>query len=224
MAQEHGVPIVEDDPYRELCFRGDRLPSLLSLDQQDRGLPTPGNVIQLGTFSKTLSPGLRLGWIVAPAEIIAKLVLLKQGTDLHTSTFNQMLVYEIASSGFLEKHINEVCRVYGERCSVMLEALEEFSPPGVSWTRPRGGMFLWVTLPEGVDSHDVLEAALRHEIAFVPGNAFFLDPDSGSRYMRLNFSNASAQRIRDGIQRLSDAIRDEMQHAGVRVHHDASAR
>jgi 2-aminoadipate transaminase len=151
-----------------------------------------------------------LGWIVAPAEIISKLVLLKQGTDLHTSTFNQMLAYELARDGFLEKHIPEIRRVYGERCDVMLNALEEFFPPGVTWTRPDGGLFLWITLPQRIDSRGVLEAALRQEVAFVPGDAFFPDPELGSHYMRLNFSNATPARIHEGIRRLSIAVRQEI--------------
>jgi 2-aminoadipate transaminase len=210
MADQHGVPIVEDDPYQELRFEGEGVTSLLSLDQQSRG-GLSGNVIHLGTFSKILSPGLRLGWVVAPAEIIAKLVLLKQGTDLHTSTFNQMLAYEMVSAGLLQRHIPEIRHVYRERCNVMLNALEEFCPPGVAWTRPHGGLFLWVTLPAGVDSRVVLEAALQQHVAFVPGDAFFPNPELGSRYMRLNFSNAAPERIREGIRRLSIAVRQEMQ-------------
>jgi 2-aminoadipate transaminase len=210
MADCDGVPIIEDDPYRELRFRDAHLPSLLLLDQRKHGDYCRANVIQLGTFSKTLSPGLRLGWIVAPAEIISKLVLLKQGTDLHTSTFNQMLAYELARDGFLEKHIPEIRRVYGERCDVMLNALEEFFPPGVTWTRPDGGLFLWITLPQRIDSRGVLEAALRQEVAFVPGDAFFPDPELGSHYMRLNFSNATPARIHEGIRRLSIAVRQEI--------------
>jgi 2-aminoadipate transaminase len=211
LVEEHGVPIIEDDPYHELCFEDEGLPSLMLLHQQKRGALSPDSVIQLGTFSKTLSPGLRLGWVVAPTEIIAKLVLLKQGTDLHTSTFNQMLAYEIVREGFLEGHIQEIRRVYGERCNVMLEALAEFFPAGVAWTRPRGGLFLWITLPKGVESRAVLETALQNNVAFVPGDAFFPDPELGSRYMRLNFSNAAPERIREGIRRLSIAVRQEIQ-------------
>lgn len=217
VVERHGIPIIEDDPYRELCFQGDKLPALLSLDQQKRGPLSPGNVIQLGTFSKTLSPGLRLGWVVAPTEIIAKLVLLKQGTDLHTSTFNQMLAHEVARDGFLDKHIQKIRRVYGDRCNSMLEALGEFFPQGVTWTRPRGGLFLWITLPEGTDSRAVLEAALQHDVAFVPGDAFFPQPELGSRYMRLNFSNSAPERIREGIRRLSSAVRQEIRNARVAV-------
>jgi 2-aminoadipate transaminase len=218
LAQEYGIPVIEDDPYHEMRFQGECLQSLLWLDRQESRPASTGNVIQLGTFSKTLSPGLRLGWVVASADIVAKLVLLKQGTDLHTSTFNQMLAYEVVRGGFLEKHIQQVRRAYAERCSAMLQALEEFSPPGMSWTRPNGGLFLWVTLPQGLASHAVLEAALRHDVAFVPGEAFFPDPQSGSRYMRMNFSNASPQRIREGIQRLSRVVQQEIRNAGVPAH------
>lgn len=209
IAEHYGVPIIEDDPYQALRFEGEGVPSLLALDQQTHG-GRLGNVIQLGTFSKILSPGLRLGWIIAPADIISRLVLLKQGTDLHTSTFTQLLAYEIIRDGFLDQHIPEIRRLYGERCNVMLNALQEFFPHEVRWTRPHGGLFLWITLPEGVDSRAVLETALRHDVAFVPGDAFFANPDAGSLHMRLNFSNAAPERIQEGIRRLSNAVRQEI--------------
>ena len=209
-AEQYGVPIIEDDPYQELRFEGEDVPSLLALDHHTHG-GRLGNVIQLGTFSKILSPGLRLGWIIAPADIISRLVLLKQGTDLHTSTFTQMLAYEIVRDGFLDRHIPEIRRVYGERCNVMLDALQEFFPHEVRWTRPRGGLFLWITLPENIDSRAVLETALLHDVAFVPGDAFFANPEPGSHHMRLNFSNAAPERIQEGIRRLSNAVRQEIQ-------------
>lgn len=210
LARQHGVPIVEDNPYEELRFEGDRIPSLISLDGQSRrGLP--GNVIHLGTFSKTLAPGLRLGWVVAPAEIIRRLALLKQGTDLHTSTFSQMLAYEIVRDGFLRQHIAELRAIYRERCAAMLRALEELFPAGVIWTHPRGGLFLWITLPEGVDSAAVLDTALQAGVAFVPGKAFYPDPELGFRHMRLNFSNSPPEKIREGVRRLSEAVRQGIQ-------------
>lgn len=210
LARQHGVPIVEDNPYEELRFEGDRIPSLISLDGQSRrGLP--GNVIHLGTFSKTLAPGLRLGWVVAPAEIIRRLALLKQGTDLHTSTFSQMLAYEIVRDGFLRQHIAGLRAIYRERCAAMLRALEELFPAGVIWTHPRGGLFLWITLPEGVDSAAVLDTALQAGVAFVPGKAFYPDPELGFRHMRLNFSNSPPEKIREGVRRLSEAVRQGIQ-------------
>jgi len=195
LAAEYGIPVVEDDPYSELRYEGEPIPPLLRLSQE--------NVIYLNTFSKTLSPGLRLGWIVAPAEVITKLVQLKQGTDLHTSGFNQMIAYEIASSGFLEGHVNQLRDVYRERRNVMLEALKEFFPLEAAWTHPQGGMFLWITMPAGIDCRDLLSAAVKDNVAFVPGNSFFPDAESNSRHMRLNFSNATPERIKEGIRRLS---------------------
>src|SRR5205085_11382853 len=159
-----------------------------------------GNVLYLSTFSKTLSPGLRLGWIVAPAEVIAKLVQIKQGTDLHTSTFTQMVAYEVANDNFLDEHTKKICRLYGERRNVMLEALEQCFPTEVTWTRPEGGLFLWVTLPEGMDAHRLFDAALKENVAFVAGDSFYAGngyAEEGRRHFRLNFSNAQPEQIRE---------------------------
>src|SRR5208283_3068639 len=167
-----------------------------------------GNVIYLSTFSKTLAPGLRLGWIVAPPEIIGKLAQLKQGADLHTSTFTQFVAYEVARDGFLDKHVKLIRQVYRERRDVMLEALRENFPPTVTWTHPHGGLFLWVTLPEGLDMQAIFQSAIEHSVAFVPGNSFYANnPQEGCRHMRLNFSNAAPEQIREGIARLAAAVK-----------------
>ena len=219
LAERYGIPIIEDDPYGQLRYEGDHLTPLITLDRQnisgDDGYST-GNVLYLSTFSKTLSPGLRLGWIVAPPEVIVKLVQIKQGADLHTSTFTQMVAYEVARDNFLDEHIKLIRKVYGERRDVMLEALEEYFPPEVSWTRPQGGLFLWVTLPEGMDADRLFEAALKENVAFVAGDSFYAAngyADEGRRHFRLNFSNAQPEQIREGIRRLSVAIRN--QHSGL---------
>jgi 2-aminoadipate transaminase len=216
LAERFGIPIIEDDPYGQLRYEGEHLTPLVVLDREnlrrDRGYSI-GNVIYLSTFSKTLSPGLRLGWIVAPPEVIVKLVQLKQGADLHTSTFGQMVAYEVAKDGFLDEHIKVIRRVYGERRDVMLQALEEYFPPEVSWTRPLGGLFLWVTLPVGMDSHLLFEAALKENVAFVPGDSFYSGngfASEGLRHFRLNFSNAQPAQIREGIRRLSVAIKNQL--------------
>ena len=164
-----------------------------------------GNVIYLSTFSKTLAPGLRLGWIIAPADVISKLVQLKQGCDLHTSTFTQMVAYEVARDGFLDEHVRRIRKVYRQRRDVMLAALEEYFPPEVTWTHPHGGLFLWITLPEDLDCKILFESALQENVAFVPGNSFYA-LGNGRRNMRLNFSNAQPERIREGIRRLSVAV------------------
>ena len=215
LADRYGIPIVEDDPYGQLRYEGEHLTPLIVLDREnlrrDSGYSL-GNVIYLSTFSKTLAPGLRLGWIVAPPEVIAKLVQLKQGADLHTSTFVQMVAHEVARDNFLDEHIKLIRRVYGERRDVMLEALEKEFPPEVTWTRPEGGLFLWVTLPEGMDCQQLFEEALKQNVAFVPGDSFYAANgfvDEGRRHFRLNFSNAAPDQIREGIRRLGVAIHNQ---------------
>ena len=216
LADRYGIPIIEDDPYGQLRYEGEHLTPLIVLDRQnlrrDNGY-TIGNVLYLSTFSKTLAPGLRLGWIVAPPDVISKLVQLKQGADLHTSTFVQMVAYEVARDNFLDEHIKLIRRVYGERRDVMLEALAKNCPPEVTWTRPQGGLFLWVTLPEGMDCHQLFEAAIKENVAFVPGDSFYAGngyAEEGRRHFRLNFSNAKPEQIREGIRRLSVAIKSQL--------------
>jgi 2-aminoadipate transaminase len=174
LADKYGIPIIEDDPYGQLRYEGEHLPPLVVLDREnlrrDDGYSI-GNVIYLSTFSKTLAPGLRLGWIVAPPEIISKLAQLKQGADLHTSTFTQFVAYEVARDGFLDKHVKLIRQVYCERRDVMLQALKEFFPPAVTWTHPQGGLFLWVTLPEGLDMQAIFKSAIEQNVAFVPGDS-----------------------------------------------------
>ena len=166
-------------------------------------------MIYLSTFSKTLTPGLRLGWIVAPAEVIGKLVQLKQGADLQTSTFVQVVAHEAARGGWLDEHVHTLRRVYRERRDVMLESLEEVFPAsmGVTWTRPQGGLFLWLRLPQGMTSTELLALALKQNGAFVPGAAFFASADEGRHYCRLNFSNAQPAMIEEGIRRIGTAVR-----------------
>ena len=214
LADRYGIPIVEDDPYGQLRYEGEHLPALVVLDREnlrrDDGYSI-GNVIYLSTFSKTLAPGLRLGWIVAPPEVIAKLAQLKQGADLHTSTFTQVVAYEVARDGFLDQHVKLIRQVYRERRDVMLQALKEFSPNGVTWTHPEGGLFLWVTLPAGLDMRAVFHAAIEQNVAFVPGDSFYAnDAVEGSRHMRLNFSNAHPEQIREGIRRLALAVESHL--------------
>jgi 2-aminoadipate transaminase len=215
LADKYGIPIIEDDPYGQLRYEGEHLPPLVVLDREnlrrDNGYSI-GNVIYLSTFSKTLAPGLRLGWIVAPPEVIVKLVQLKQGADLHTSTFNQIVAYEVARDGFLDEHVKLIRQVYRGRRDVMLHALQEFFPPEATWTHPKGGLFLWVTLPLGMDSVKLFDAALKENVAFVPGESFY--PANGhpiGPHMRLNFSNATPEQIREGIRRLSIAVKKQMQ-------------
>jgi 2-aminoadipate transaminase len=205
----YGIPIVEDDAYVRLRFEGESLPSLqLLAGRAQQGNEYTGHVIHMGTFSKVLSPGLRLGWIIAPAQLISKLVQAKQGTDLHTPTFTQMIAYEMARQGFIEEHIPLIRQVYRERRDTMLTALSEYFPAQVTWTRPQGGMFLWATLPEGSDAAKILEEAVEQKVAFVPGTAFH-PSGGGENTMRLNFSNASPEKIREGIARLGKVLSRE---------------
>lgn len=212
IADRHGVPIVEDDPYGQLRFEGDHLATVVRLDNEQRRNGDPcyrGNVIYLSTFSKTLSPGLRLAWVVAPPEVIRKLVQAKQGADLHTSTFNQMLAFEVARGGFLDRHVRVIRDVYRERRDVMLQAMADHFPSAVHWTRPQGGLFLWATLPEGMDSAEVLKDAVAEKVAFVPGSPFFAK-GGGENTMRLNFSNATPTKIREGMMRLGRVLERRM--------------
>jgi 2-aminoadipate transaminase len=166
-------------------------------------------VIYLSTFSKTLSPGIRLAYVVAPAEVIRKMVMAKQGADLHTATFNQMVAFEVSKDGFLERHVEKIRAVYHERRDVMLDTLSEHMPPSIRWTHPQGGLFLWLTLPEGMDAVKLFQKAVKQKVAFVPGESFF-PCGGGENTMRLNFSNASPERINDGIARLAQTIKLEL--------------
>jgi 2-aminoadipate transaminase len=212
LADRYGVPIVEDDPYGQLRYEGEHLPSVVVLDGQYRDSGEAcyrGNVIYLSTFSKTLAPGIRLAWVVAPPEVIRKLVQAKQGADLHTSTFNQLVTYEVSRSGFLDRHIKVIRDCYRERRDVMLGAMDRFFPPGVEWTHPNGGLFLWGILPENLSSAEVLKSAIEQKVAFVPGAPFY-PTGGGHNTMRLNFSNATPEKIQEGIARLGKVIYEKM--------------
>jgi 2-aminoadipate transaminase len=208
LADKYGVPIIEDDPYGQLRYEGDHLPSIVNIDGQYRandGNCYRGNVIYLSTFSKILSPGIRLAWVVAPPEVIVKLVQAKQGADLHTATFNQIVAHEVSRDGFLDQHIKFIREIYRERRDAMLAAMDRCFPPEVDWTQPEGGLFLWGTLPEYLSSKDVLKDAINRKVAFVPGDAFY--PDGGvHNTMRLNFSNATPEMIFEGITRLGEVL------------------
>lgn len=213
LAEQYGVPIVEDDPYGQLRYEGEHLPSIVVMDSRMRGNNGPcyhGSVIYLSTFSKTLAPGLRLGWVIAPPEVIRKMVAAKQAEDLHTSTFTQMVAYEVSRGGFLDRHVKLIRKVYGERRDVMLAAMDRYFPPEVSWTHPKGGLFLWGALPEYLDAGDVLKSAVLHQkVAFVPGEPFH-PLGGGKNTMRLNFSNASPEKIEEGIFRLGKVIEERI--------------
>jgi 2-aminoadipate transaminase len=213
LAERYGVPIVEDDPYGHLYYDGAPLPSLLALDSHDRSDPDAGNVIYTSTYSKLLAPGLRLAWMIAPQGVIQKCVLLKQAADLHTSTFSQCVAHEVAREGFLDEHARTIRAVYQERRDVMLETMAEMFPESVSWTRPSGGMFLWVVLPQWMDATELLRKALEKKVAFVPGAGFYAN-DAPKNTLRMNFSYSSPEIIREGIARLAGLLREEVKTAG----------
>ena len=221
LADQYGIPIIEDDPYGQLRYEGEHLAPLVVLDREnlrrDNGFAL-GNVIYLSTFSKTLAPGIRLAWIVAPEDVIGKLVQLKQAADLHTSTFNQFVAYEVARDGFLDQHVKLIRQAYRERRDVMLQALKEFFPPEVTWTHPQGGLFLWVTMPQGSDGQELFQAALAQGVAFVPGDCFYAsESEESCRHMRLNFSYSKPEQIREGIRRLSVTVKTQLYQKNARV-------
>lgn len=195
-----GLPIIEDDPYGDLRYAGEALPGLFALGRQ-----AGATVIRLGSFSKVLAPGLRLGYIVAPAAIISKLVQIKQATDLHTSTLTQMAVYETIKDGFLNEHLPAVRDIYREQCGYMLDAMQAHFPSTTTWTKPEGGMFIWVTLPPHIDAQALLARAIELNVAFVPGAPFFAD-EARHNTLRLSFVTVPEARIREGIAVLGRLI------------------
>jgi len=208
LADQYGVPIVEDDPYGQLRYEGEHLPAVMVLDSKERencGACYLGNVIYTSTFSKILAPGIRLAWVIAPPEVIEKLVQAKQGSDLHTSTFNQIVAYEASKGGFLDEHISLIKEVYKERRDLMMASMDGYFPPGVDWTHPEGGLFTWVKMPENLNAAEVLKTAIQEKVAFVPGSPFF-PLGGGHNTFRLNFSNAHPDRIREGISRLGHVL------------------
>lgn len=166
-----------------------------------------GNVIYLSTFSKLLAPGIRLAWVIAPPEVIRKLVMTKQAADLHTSTFNQITAYEVAKGGFLDEHVKIIRSVYRERRNVMLETMDEIWPAETRWARPEGGMFLWGILPQNMDTAEVFKQAIERKVAFVPGGSFH-PTGGGKNTMRLNFSYSNPENIREGITRLGILLKE----------------
>lgn len=216
LADKYGVPLIEDDPYGQLRYDGEHIPSVVKLDSDFRG-PNgghySGNVIYMSTFSKLLAPGLRLAWVIAPPEVIRRLVMTKQAADLHTSTLSQFVAYEVARGGFLNEHVKLIRATYKERRDVMLEIMDEIWPREVRWTRPEGGMFLWGILPEKMDAAELLKKALEKKVAFVPGAAFH-PTGGGHNTLRINFSYPDPDTIREGMTRLGLLLKEEVAREG----------
>ena len=195
-----GTLLVEDDPYGDLRYRGEALPGLLELI----GGPEP-QLLRLGSFSKVLAPGLRVGFVVGPAALIERLALAKQALDLHTATFNQWLVLELLRNGVVDRNLPKLRAAYGERCSAMLDALEKHLGGAATWTRPEGGMFVFARLGKGASATELLARAVERGVAFVPGGEFHVD-GTGEETLRLNFSHASPEKIREGVKRIAEAV------------------
>ena len=207
VVERHDVWVVEDNPYGELRFEGAPVPSLKSFDRK-------GRVIALGTFSKVFCPGLRIAWIAADVPVLEKLVVLKQGADLQTSTLGQLQVNRYLEENDLDADIARILPVYRERRDAMLSALDAEMPPGVRYTRPSGGLFVWMTLPEKLNARTLLDECVRQNVAFVPGGAFY--PNGGhENTLRLNYSNMPVERIREGVRRLASALAKELERAEV---------
>jgi len=203
IATKLDLAVVEDDPYGQLRYEGEDIPPICNL--------IPERTIYLGTFSKTMAPGLRLGWIVAPESLMKRLVQAKQGCDLHTGTLVQYIANDICQRGILKPHIKKIRKVYKKRRDTMLEALAEFWPEECQWTHPEGGLFLWARVPESIDTDTFLrEKALQEKVAFVPGINFYPNADGGTEAMRLNFSYAPPDVIVEGIKRLGIALKKEL--------------
>jgi len=190
--------LLEDDPYWEIRFSGKDLPSFMSM--------IPENTVTLGSFSKIVSPGIRLGWMVAPDALLDKAIIAKQAADLHTSYFVQCMVYQYMVDNDVEKHIRLICDSYGKQCRAMMDAIKEFFPPGVTHSHPEGGMFLWAAMPEGASSRRLLDCAVKEKVLFVPGDPFYIGRKD-SNTMRLNFTCSNEQEIRTGIERLGNAMK-----------------
>jgi 2-aminoadipate transaminase len=214
LAEAYRVPILEDNPYGPLRFEGEALPSLAALDARRNPVPAGApndrsTVLYLGTFSKLLCPGFRLAWVVCPPEVAGQFVMAKQGADLHSNTLAQTIAFEFMRRGWLPPQIARIRDTYRERRDAMCDAIVEYFPPSVRYTRPEGGLFLWLTLPEGVDTVGLLKEAAQYQVAFVPGGPFFVD-GTGQNTLRLSFAAIPPETIREGIRRLAMVIKHHL--------------
>ena len=192
-----GLPLIEDDPYGALSYKGEPMPKMVAMN--------PEGVIYMGSFSKVLTPGIRLGYVCAPLPLVRRLELAKQAADLHTAQLTQMVVYDVVKDGFLDQHIPTIRTLYGNQCQAMLDAMDQHFPKEVTWTRPEGGMFIWVTLPKRIDAMKLLDQAIAARVAFVPGAPFYAtDPETNT--LRLSFVTVPPERIREGIAILGQLI------------------
>ena len=201
LAAEYDMIVIEDDPYASLRFSGEKLPTIKSFD-------TSGNVILMSSFSKTISPGMRVALCCGNAELIRKMTIAKQSADTHSPNLNQAIIAEYLSRDLLPEHIAEISKVYAHSASVMIEAMEEYFPDWVEYEKPIGGLFIWCTLPEGWDASELFKKAVARKVAFVPGVSFFTTSGKGNNTFRLNFSAEPEERIRKGIRTLGDLLKE----------------
>ena len=202
VAREYDMIVIEDSPYSELRYSGENVPSMKSMD-------TDGRVIYLGTFSKILAPGFRVAWCIAEKDLLNKLTIVKQAADLCTNTLGQHIASEYVTRGYLDEHVEKIKALYIGKRDKMLVAMDKYFPPEAKWTKPDGGMFIWVTLPEYIDTKEMFPRAIENNVAYVNGAAFFAD-HSGKNTMRLNFTYATDEQIDIGIKRLADTIKQEI--------------
>lgn len=201
LAAEYDMIVIEDDPYASLRFSGEKLPTIKSFD-------TSGNVILMSSFSKTISPGMRVALCCGNAELIRKMTIAKQSADTHSPNLNQAIIAEYLNRDLLPEHIVEISKVYAHSASVMIEAMEEYFPDWVEYEKPIGGLFIWCTLPEGWDASELFKKAVARKVAFVPGVSFFTTSGKGNNTFRLNFSAEPEERIRKGIRTLGDLLKE----------------
>lgn len=201
LSHEYDFVIIEDSPYENLRYAGEDIKPLI--------VKAPDRTLNLGTFSKTFAPGFRIAWTMGPADLIRKVVISKQSADLCTAPFSQYIIAEYMARGLLDPHIEEIKKLYSRKRDIMMKALDENMPEEVSWTRPEGGLFLWVRAPTYVDTKDMFLRAIEKKIAYVTGTAFYGD-GRGTNEMRLNFSFETDERIHDGVERLADVLREEI--------------
>ena len=201
LAAEYNMLVIEDDPYASLRFTGEKLPTIKSFDTSD-------NVIVLTSFSKTISPGLRVALCYGNKELIRKMTIAKQGSDTHSPNLNQAIVAEFINRGMMDKHIEFISGVYAKSAGVMIDAMNEYFPEFVKYQAPVGGLFIWCTLPEGWDAETLFRRAVERKVAFVPGAPFHTNEGAGKNTFRLNFSAEPEERIREGIKRLGELIRE----------------
>lgn len=202
IAKERGILIMEDNPYGELRYDGEEQPTMLSMDHD-------GGVMYLGTFSKIFCPGYRIGWVAANQEVIEKLVLVKQGADLQCNTFAQMAVYKYVEMFDIDAHVAKIREVYKRRRDLAVRTLEAALPPNVHFTRPEGGLFLWVVLPKDINARHLMPKCMERGVAFVPGGSFF--PNGGmENTMRINFSNAQDEKLEKALKIVADVIKESM--------------